>query len=595
MTEPLLKVTDLRVLAPTGGAIIEDLSLSVRHGEILGLVGESGSGKTTVALALLGLTRRGARIAGGSVRVDRDELIGRSEKELRRLRGRVVSYVPQEPGVALNPAIRVGSLIRELAQLHRPDLDPDVTVRAVLDRAQLPSDDDFTRRFPHQLSGGQQQRLAIAMAVVCEPKLIVLDEPTTGLDVVTQRRILDEVKRLRDELDTSMVYVSHDLAVVAAIADRIAVMYAGRLVEEGPSHATITEPHHPYTQGLVSSIPDHAVPRRLAGIPGVAVGVGDRPAGCAFAPRCMLKTPACEVETPALERVGPASLVRCLRWRETPAVAVQLRIPQEGRDGQALLGIEELRAGYRGRSGLVLAAESVSFSVASAECVALVGESGSGKTTIARCIVGLHRPDSGRVLLDRAPLPAVAKDRSPDSRRRVQIVFQNPYESLNPRHRVEDALSWAARRLRGIGRNEARRDVELMLEHVRLPRSIAARYPTELSGGERQRVAIARALVAHPDLLVCDEVTSALDVSVQAAVLDLLCGLQRDLGLAMLFITHDLGLVASVADRVVVLERGVICESGTVRKVLASPAHEYTQNLVKAAPHLPAGSAARSP
>lgn len=586
MSGLVLEVEGLRVSAPSGALIVDDVSLSVRRGDLLGLVGETGSGKTTVALALLGYGRRGARIVGGTVRVGGEELVGRSDQELRQLRGRLVSYVPQEPGVALNPGIRIGRLIEELVKIHRPDLDPRETLELVLRRAQLPNDRTFERRFAHQLSGGQQQRLAIAMAVVCEPQLVILDEPTTGLDVITQSRILDEIARLRSELGTAMVYVSHDLAVVAAIAERIAVMYAGRIVEQGPTERVIGTPRHPYTQGLVSSIPDHAVARYLRGIPGVAVGVGDRPPGCAFAPRCHLRIAKCEKELPTLTSIGNDTFVRCLRWQETPRVTIELRRDRQQRTRGALLAVEELNAGYAGSAGRVVAADGVSFEVADGECVALVGESGSGKTTIARCVVGLHRPDGGKIVFDSSVLPAMAKDRSRETRRRIQIVFQNPYDSLNPRQRVEAELVWAARRLRRIGTIEARTDMATMLDHVRLPRAIAARYPPELSGGERQRVAIARALVAHPDLLICDEVTSALDVSVQAAVVELLSGLQRELGLSILFVTHDLGLVASIADRVLVLDRGAICESGAVDTLLSRPTQEYTRRLISAAPRL---------
>jgi peptide/nickel transport system ATP-binding protein len=586
--QPVLAVDDLEIALRNGAQIIEGISFAVGRGEVLGIVGESGSGKTTVALALLGFARRGARLARGSVRVAGEELVGRSEDELRRLRGRLVSYVPQDPGTALNPSLRVGPLLREMVREHRPDRDADVAVASVLERVHLPSTRAFRRRFPHQLSGGQQQRLAIAMAIVCEPPLVVLDEPTTGLDVVVQARILAEVARLRDELGIAMVYVSHDLAVVATVADRIAVMYAGRVMEEGPSQTLFREPRHPYTRGLVASIPDHVVPRQLRGIPGVAVGVGDRPPGCPFAPRCLQKTARAELELPPLEEIAPGHRVRCFEWSRTPPLELEQPLAARlARRERALLAVEGLRAEYRAREGPVVAAADVSFDVARGECVALVGESGSGKTTIARCVVGLHVPTAGRIRLDGEPLAGRAKERPREARRRIQIVFQNPYDSLNPRQRVDDSLTWALRRLRGVRGADARAETQAMLERVRLPRTIERRYPREMSGGERQRVAIARALVAHPDVLVCDEVTSALDVSVQAAVLDLLGELRRDLGLAMLFITHDLGVVASVADRVLVLESGALREQGPVDALLANPEHDYTRSLVAAAPRLP--------
>jgi peptide/nickel transport system ATP-binding protein len=366
------------------------------------------------------------------------------------------------------------------------------------------------------------------------------------------------------------------------------VMYAGRIVEDGPAATVITAPRHPYALGLISSVPDHVVPRHLVGIPGVAVGVGDRPPGCAFAPRCPLRVAACDESMPALEPIGDRHLVRCLRWQDTPSPRVEPRTGLTGFvDGEPpLLDVQALRAEHRTRRGVVVAAEEVTFSVAAGECVALVGESGSGKTTIARCVVGLHAPAGGRILLNGSGLRPLARDRSREERRRVQIVFQNPYDSLNPRRSVEDAVSWPIRSLRGLSAREAGVEVKTLLERVRLPERIARRFPGELSGGERQRVAIARALAARPSLLVCDEVTSALDVSVQAAVLDLLAELRRDLDLSLFFITHDLGVVASVGDRVLVLESGVIVEEGVVEAVVSTPREEYTRRLVAAAPSL---------
>ena len=428
----------------------------------------------------------------------------------------------------------------------------------------------------------------IAIALVCEPPLVVLDEPTTGLDVVTQARVLEEVARLRSERGLAMVYVSHDLAVVAQVADRIAVMYAGRIVEEGPAAAVLSEPRHPYTRGLIASIPDHVTPRRLRGMPGIAAGVGEHPAGCAFAPRCPQNVDRCEAELPPLEEIGDARSVRCFEWRRTPALELAERAsPRPAGTAEPLLAVEGLRAEHGGRFAAVVAADDVSFEVAAGECVALVGESGSGKTTIARCIAGLHPPAAGRILLDGAVLAGMAKRRERDERRRIQIVFQNPYDSLNPRHRVSDAVARPARVLRELSQEQAMREVAALLERVRLPARVARRFPGELSGGERQRVAIARALAAHPDLLVCDELTSALDVSVQAAVLELLAELRADLGLSLLFISHDLGVVASVADRVLVLDRGVICEQGPVEQLLQRPEHPYTRQLIEAAPRLP--------
>ncbi|MDX6487173.1 MAG: peptide/nickel transport system ATP-binding protein ddpF, partial [Gaiellaceae bacterium] len=544
-----------------------------------------GSGKTTTALALLGYTRPGVRVAGGTIDVAGQRLSGLSETAVRRCRGKLISYVPQDPAAALNPSVRVGDQVA--AMLGRSS-DRARRVAETLELVQLPTSDDFQRRFPHQLSGGQQQRVAIAAALVCRPPVVLMDEPTTGLDVVTQGLLLDQVRRLQRDLGLAIVYVSHDLAVVASMADRIAVMYAGRVVEDGPAAEVLSRPRHPYSLGLLSSIPDPREPRLLRSIRGVAVGVGDRPSGCAFAPRCDQHISACDAAVPPLEDVAVDRFVRCIEWRRTPPLVPELRglAAVERSQTDALLAVEGLRAEHRGRGASLVAVSQVSFALERGECVALVGESGSGKTTIARCVAGLHAPAAGQVLLEGAPLAPLAAARSREARRRIQIVFQNPYDSINPRHRVADSIARPIRILRGLSRRDAAAEVTALLERVRLPARLAQRFPGELSGGERQRVAIARALAAKPDLVVCDEITSALDVSVQAAVLELLAELRAELGLALLLITHDLGVVASVADRVLVLEGGVVCEQGPVLGLLSAPEHPYTQRLVAAAPSL---------
>ena len=586
MTSPVLRVDGLTIELESGETIVDDVSLELEPGEIVGLVGESGSGKTTTALALLGFARRGARIAAGSVEIDGQSLTERGERFARALRGRLVSYVAQDPSSALNPSLRVRDVIGDMLATHGDDAA--ASVAGALASVHLPADDEFARRFPHQLSGGQQQRVAIATALVCEPRVVVLDEPTTGLDVVTQGRILGEIDRLRRERGVAVVYVSHDLAVVASIADRIAVMYAGQIVEEGPTPTLVARPRHPYTRGLLASVPDVGQPRRIESIPGVAIGIGERPRGCAFASRCLQRPERAELETPPLESIGGGHRVRCFEWRATPPLEVEeLPVPPAVRRDASLLEVEGLRAEYGGRLDPVVAVRDVSFDVARSECVALVGESGSGKSTIARCVAGLHAPSAGRVLLEGEALAARAAKRPRDARRRIQIVFQNPNDSLNPRHRVADAIARPARILRDLSARDARAEVARLLERVRLPARLGERYPTELSGGERQRVAIARALAAAPDLIVCDEITSALDVSVQAAVLELLAELRTELRLALLFITHDLGVVASVADRVLVLEHGAVCDTGPVDAILRRPEHDYTRALVAAAPRLP--------
>jgi peptide/nickel transport system ATP-binding protein len=463
-----------------------------------------------------------------------------------------------------------------------------VTVRDALSGVGLPGDRDFARRFPHQLSGGQQQRVAIAMALATRPVLAVFDEPTTGLDVVTQAVILDQIDHLRNNHDLALLYVSHDLAVVGSIADRLAVMYAGRVVEEGPTSEVLARPRHPYTRGLVMAVPDHLAPRRLKGIDGIAISLGERrPAECAFVARCGQQVARCAAELPALTRIGPGRSVRCFEAERTPPLDFEPAATRRDRpDPGALVEVRGLTAAHRSRGRKVTVAAEVSLTMMRGECLALVGESGSGKTTIARCIAGLHAPEQGQVLLDAAPLAPLARQRPREARRRIQIVFQNPTDSLNPRHTVGDTIARPAEVLLGQTRSEARQGVATALERVRLSPRLSGRYPRELSGGERQRVAIARALVARPDALICDEITSALDVSVQAAVLDLLEELRAELDLSILFISHDLGVVASLADRIIVLNGGHVCDEGRAGDLIRRPGDHYTRTLIGAVPRL---------
>jgi peptide/nickel transport system ATP-binding protein len=392
-----------------------------------------------------------------------------------------------------------------------------------------------------------------------------------------------------------MVYVSHDLSVISQIVDQVAVMYAGRVVEAGPTNAVLSQPRHPYTRGLVASIPDQFARHRLRGIPGVAVGLDDRPTGCAFAPRCAQSVARCQAELPPLEGLAGGRSVRCFEAERTPPLERLEALAPPDRSGDPLLSVRDLRAVHRGRGTTVIAAAGISFDVDRGRCVALVGESGSGKTTIARTVAGLHPLAGGSMTLDGQALASRAASRPRELRRRCQIVFQNPYESLNPRHRVGDEISRPARVLRSLSRAEANDEALRLLERVQLPARLARKYPPELSGGERQRVAIARALAAAPELLICDEITSALDVSVQAAVIELLAELRDELGLALLFITHNLGVVTAIADEVLILDRGVICERGTVDTVFRSPTHELTRELLASSPRLTVFDAVQKP
>ena len=587
---PAIVVDRLRVnVRGTTRDIVDDVSFEVAPGEVLGLVGESGSGKTTVGLALLGHTRRGVEIAGGSVRLGDIDVLQQTEAELENLRGRLISYVPQDPAAALNPALRIGTQLREILDAHdygKSGDERNQRVAEMMREVALPDQPSFLKRYPHELSGGQQQRVGLAIAFACRPRVIVLDEPTTGLDVTTQAHVLGTVRELAAAHGVAALYVSHDLAVVGTLANRVAVMYAGRVVELGPTLDLFRAAAHPYTQRLIAAIPHLTGGRELIGIGGRAPSPGRRPSGCMFAPRCTFAQERCTVALPDLRPIAVGHVVRCVRAEE-----VRSHMLARSRDGareartsaQApILSLTSVSAGYRKR----MVVHDVTLQVAARECLALVGESGSGKTTLARSVAGLHSDRVGEITLNGVALVQSARNRPREQRRTIQYVFQNPYGSLNPRRTIGHIIRQPLE-LFGKGSGaETDRKVGEMLDRVSLAASYADRYPEQLSGGERQRVAIARALVCEPSVLVCDEVTSALDVSVQAAIVELLAALQRDLGLAMLFVTHNLPLVRSIAQRVAVMSQGRIIELGDVDQVLGSPKDAYTRRLLSDTPSL---------
>ncbi len=578
-------VRDLKIdLVSSGVDIVDGIALDVYAGQVLGLVGESGSGKTTVGMALLGYTRPGGRVTGGEILIDGRPLAGMGAGDLRRLRGGTVSYIPQDPGTALNPALRISRQLSEMLEAHPGATSADeqrARVRETLGEVALPTDDEFLRRYPHQLSGGQQQRVAIAMAFACRPHVIVCDEPTTGLDVTTQARVLETVRDLCRSHHVAAVYVSHDLAVVAELADHVAVMYAGRIVERGPRDAIFSQPRHPYTRKLLRAVPDLEGKRAVIGIAGRAPLPGDRPSGCFFHPRCDLAIDRCVQTFPEATEIEPGHLVCCYRAQDAPQ-----ELPTVGETappahaGELVVAVENVNAKYGSNQVLF----DIDATVRRNECVALVGESGSGKTTLARCIAGLHSDYTGDIKLSDQRLAQSARGRSAEARKQIQYVFQNPYASLNPRRTVGQTIARQLQLFFPRNRRETGRRVAECLERVALSSGAANRYPDQLSGGERQRVAIARALAAEPSLLVCDEITSALDVSVQAAIVELLRGLRAQTGLSMLFITHNLALIRTIADRVVVMTDGRIVEAGETLDVFDHPSAEYTGRLLANTP-----------
>ena len=596
MTPPALEVERLRVeLEDEDVEIVDEVSFHVDAGEVLGLVGESGSGKTTVGLAVLGHTRRGAKVTGGDVRIEGRSILALSRLERQALRGELVSYVAQDPASALNPALRIGTQLLETLSEHgfgSSHEERRTRIAETMGEVLLPADDAFLKRYPHELSGGQQQRVALAMAFANRPRVIVLDEPTTGLDVTTQAHVLDTVRDLCGAHGVAALYVSHDLAVVATLASRVAVMYAGRIVELGPKNVLFRASAHPYARRLVEAIPEISGAHALVGIAGTAPRPGHRPNGCFFAPRCSYAVDRCRVEFPPVTSVAEGHEVRC--WENERVLADSLAARSEAvplpevRTDDALVTIRGVDASHGQRQVLF----GIELVVRPHECVALVGESGSGKTTLARCIAGLHAAWDGEISFRSRPLPCGARARDRETRRDIQYVFQSPYSSLNPRKTIGQIIGQPLRLFFDIGGREARTRMVDTLETVQLGASVLDRYPHHLSGGERQRVAIARALVANPQLLICDEVTSALDVSVQAAIVDLLAELQRELGLGLLFVTHNLALIRTIAQEVVVMSEGRIVERGTSDTVLTAPQAEYTKKLLSDTPSLEAALAA---
>ncbi len=586
---PAIVVDRLRInVRGTTRDIVDDISFEIAPGEVLGLVGESGSGKTTVGLALLGHARRGVQIAGGSVRLGDVNVLALNEGELAHLRGRLISYVPQDPAAALNPALRIGTQLREILEAHNFGASPEARrerVYEMMREVALPDNNAYLSRYPHELSGGQQQRVGLAIAFACRPRVIVLDEPTTGLDVTTQAHVLGTVRDLATAHGVAALYVSHDLAVVGTLATRVAVMYSGRIVELGPVLDLFRAAAHPYTQRLIFAIPHLTGGRELLGIGGRAPSPGRRPPGCAFAPRCAYAQERCTVSVPELRPIAVGHQVRCVRAEEVRGQ--MLRRGTDGARGDRTLGapilvLSDVTAGYRRRTVV----HDINIELARQECLALVGESGSGKTTLARSVAGLHSQRGGQITLNGAPLAMSARNRTREHRRMIQYVFQNPYGSLNPRRTIGHIIRQPLEIFGRMKGDAADKKVAEMLDRVALTAAYADRFPDQLSGGERQRVAIARALVCEPSVLVCDEVTSALDVSVQAAIVELLASLQRDLGLSMLFVTHNLPLVRSIAQRVAVMSEGRIVELGSVEQILESPVNPYTRRLLSDTPSL---------
>lgn len=583
---------------------LDDISLSLNPLSIHGLVGESGSGKSTLALALIRYLASNARISAGSLKFKGEDITHRSAKEMRTLWGREVSLVPQDPLAALNPAYPVGEQIAEALRLHHGDSKRAAWTNAIemLRQVKIADPEQTARAYPHQLSGGMQQRVTIAMALSAQPSLLVLDEPTTALDVTTQAVIIDLFRELIRERNAAALYVSHDLGLVAQLCDHVTVLYAGEIMASGPVVEMFRQPVHPYTIGLLASLP-RAIPgsdTRLPTIDGTAPALAERPTGCVFAARCPLAVHQCVAEKPKLEEIAPGRWVKCHRWREIVAGEIGLQTAPLVRNQpipprqHTVLEVETLTKQFETGSWFsrligqtahpVRAVDGVSITIPERSTLGLVGESGSGKTTLARAIIGLNAADSGTLELLDVPLPHDVDKRSQDMLRQLQMVFQNPNDALNPYQSVGQALRRTLECLNETSLKGPALDKRVLelLEAVRLTPDYADRYPGELSGGEKQRVAIARAFATNPALVLADEPTSALDVSVQSVILNLLKDLRAEQGASYLLISHNLDVVAYLADWIAVMYLGQLIETGTAEDVYETPSHPYTEALISA-------------
>jgi peptide/nickel transport system ATP-binding protein len=612
----LLSVKELRTWLDAGDAVVravDGVSFEVHRGETFALVGESGCGKSMTALSVMRLLPDAGRIVGGSVELDGRDLLQLPESGMREVRGRRIGMIFQEPALSLNPVMTAGAQIAEALRRHT-DLAGaalEERVRELVEAVQIP---DAARRcdeYPFQLSGGMKQRVMIAMALACDPELLIADEPTTAVDVTIQAQVLDLLRQLQGDRHMSMMLITHDLGVVAGMAHRVAVMYAGEIVETASREAFFARPAHPYSRRLFESLPTKAKrDAPLAAIPGTVPSLTRAFTGCRFADRCDSAWDLCHKSVPGFHDVGNGQSARCHLYapgaRRDEAGGIVERSPparggvarssgvvgEAGRTHQSLLEVRDLKVHFPVHKGLlrrvvahVKAVDGVSLEIEAGRTLGLVGESGCGKTTVGKGILRLTEPTSGAVLFEGADLARLGRAELRPRRKDVQIIFQDPYSSLNPRMRVMEALEEGMAALGiGAGREERQARIDALLADVGLARDLKFRYPHEFSGGQRQRVAIARALSVEPRLIVCDEPTSALDVSVQAQILNLLKELQRKRGLAYLFITHNISVIEFLAHEVAVMYLGRIVERGSVEEVLAGPKHPYTRALLSAVP-----------
>jgi peptide/nickel transport system ATP-binding protein len=584
---PVLKVERLEVTYATrAGPVkaVRDVSFEIWAGDALGLVGESGCGKSTLALAIMNYVAKNAEVTGGRILFCDEDVVQKSGRELNHIRGNEIAMVYQDPMAALNPCLTIRRQLTEVLTAHKGLSEDSASQECIqmLERVDMPDPPAMMQRYPHQLSGGQQQRVLIAMALLTNPVLLILDEPTTGLDVTVEAGILDLISELKHEFDSTILYISHNLGVISRVADRVAVMYAGELVEQGSVRDIFLHPQHPYTVALLGCIPKISAsrrPRTLQPIRGRVPSLHETPSGCVFEPRCDRARERCGLEHPGMVRTADGHVARCF-YADSPAPAEQVLRAAVADAGLApsgddlVLKIEGLKAYYkaheqglaglagRRKKGFVRAVDDVSLTARTESTLGIVGESGCGKTTLAKCVAGLVTPNAGEMEFIGIDVTRIVEKRPVELLKELQMIFQNPDSTLNPRRSVGETIARPLRLFGTVPSPEIRNEVVRLLEAVRLGEEYYDRVPRQLSGGEKQRVAVARAFAGRPTLVLCDEPLSALDVSVQAAVMNLLLEFQQEYGTAMLFISHDLSVVYQLCDHVAVMYLGQLCEIG---------------------------------
>jgi peptide/nickel transport system ATP-binding protein len=615
VAKPILEVSDLRTQFFTDAGVVravDGVSFSVAAGETLGIVGESGSGKTVAALSLIRLLEDPARIVGGEVRFQGRDIVNMSQEELRKIRGDGIAMVFQDPMTSLNPVLKIARQLAETMLVHGRLDEQQALDRSIdlLGRMGITAPERAIDSYPHQFSGGMRQRVMLAMGFANEPSLLIADEPTTALDVTIQAQILNLIAELNRDFNTAIVLISHDLGVIASVCSRVVVMYAGEVVEEGPTEAILSNPRHPYTWALINAVPriDRHVPgqRRLVTIEGTPPDPIAHPPGCRFAARCPFRIAKC-TEHPELLELAPGRKARCWVTQSgdpLPPPSTRTPAPAQAKAGMDHGAGTKLQRGERmlelrgvvkhfplpkknffGRREIVHAVDGVDLEVAQGETVGLVGESGCGKSTLARVVARIHQPTAGSVVFHGQDISNAAQSTIRPLRRHMQMVFQDPYASLNPRMTVADILGEPLRLHKIISSEaETRKHIGDLLDVVGLSPKAAERYPHEFSGGQRQRISIARALSVRPDFIIADEPISALDVNIQAQIINLLIDLQERFGLTYLFIAHDLAVVRHISDRVVVLYLGKVAEVAPADKLFAEPLHPYTRYLISAVP-----------